>query len=157
MKKQDWNTLKLPETAERGLQFITELLHSERDIYTWVGFYFMDHERQQLHLGPFTGKPTDHTVIPFGKGICGQVALSGTTYIAEDVQQETNYIACSLEVQSEIVVPLYVQGKLVAQLDIDSDTPNAFTAEDEVWLNDLCAKLSDTYGGALDYTRFFQP
>jgi len=99
--------------------------------YDWVGFYFANHNHKTLHLGPYAGEPTDHNVIPFGKGICGQVAESNETFLVEDVKAQDNYIACSINVKSEIVVPLFVNNVNVGQIDIDSNTPNAFTTEDE--------------------------
>ena len=74
--------------------------------YNWVGFYFANHEAKTLHLGPYVGAETDHTVIPFGKGICGQVAESNANFVVPDVAAQDNYIACSFTVKSEIVVPL---------------------------------------------------
>ncbi len=138
-------------TDDLHLSLTTICTHLYNDVkyYSWVGFYFMNHTNQTLHLGPFAGKPTDHTVISFGKGICGQVAISGKTYIAEDVSRESNYIACSIEVKSEIVLPLYVEGKLVAQLDIDSHEVNAFGKEDEKQLNDLLEFLAEKYPAEL--------
>lgn len=102
--------------------------------YNWVGFYFAHHETRTLHLGPYVGAPTDHTVIPFGKGICGQVAESNANFVVPDVSQQTNYIACSFTVKSEIVVPLFVNGKNIGQIDIDSHVLDPFTADDERFL-----------------------
>ena len=90
---------------------ICELLSNSIAYYNWVGFYFANHETQTLHLGPYIGAETDHTVIPFGKGICGQVAVSNANFVVPDVAAQDNYIACSFTVKSEIVVPLFVNGK----------------------------------------------
>jgi L-methionine (R)-S-oxide reductase len=90
------------------------------------------------------GEPTDHTVIPFGKGICGQVAVSNQNFVVPDVSAQTNYIACSFTVKSEIVVPLFVNGINIGQIDIDSHVLNPFTQEDEQFLefvNNEVAKL----------------
>ena len=65
---------------------ICELLQSEIDHYDWVGFYFAEHSTKTLHLKAFAGEPTDHTVIPFGKGICGQVAESHKNFVVPDVK-----------------------------------------------------------------------
>jgi GAF domain-containing protein len=95
-----------------------------------------------LHLGPYAGDETEHTKIPYGKGICGQVAESHETFMVPDVRAQDNYIACSMKVKSEIVVPIMKAGKFVAQLDIDSHTANAFTDEDRAFLEAVClAKL----------------
>ena len=141
--------------VKEALQECCNLLANEVEHYTWVGFYFMDHNARQLHLGPFTGAPTDHTIIPFGKGICGQVAVSGKTYLAADVSEESNYIACSLDVRSEIVMPIYHGTELLAQLDIDSNKLNAFGADDESFLKEVCSRIGETYGGQLRFENFF--
>lgn len=129
---------------EEKLLKICELLNSAIDYYNWVGFYFANHENQTLHLGPYVGAPTDHTVIPFGKGICGQVAVSNQNFVVPDVSAQDNYIACSFTVKSEIVVPLFVNGKNIGQIDIDSHEINPFTIADEQFLefvNQEIAKL----------------
>lgn len=110
--------------------------------YDWVGFYLLDSDSNMLILGPFDGKPTEHTHIPVGKGICGQVAESKKSMIVQDVTEQTNYIACSMEVQSEIVVPILKNGLLVAEIDIDSHAYAPFTAEDELFLSAIAEKMS---------------
>ena len=122
---------------------ICELLQSQIDYYNWVGFYFAEHNTKTLHLKAFAGEPTDHIVIQFGKGICGQVAESHKNFVVPDVQSQDNYIACSLNVKAEIVVPLFKDGLNIGQIDIDSHTPDPFTAEDErflEWINENVAK-----------------
>lgn len=121
-------------SRDEKLQEICNLLKQSVDYYDWVGFYFAQHEMQTLHLGPYAGASTDHTIIPFGKGICGQVAVSNQNFVVPDVTLQNNYIACSLTVKSEIVVPLFVEGKNIGQIDIDSHKINAFTTEDERFL-----------------------
>lgn len=126
------------------LQQLCDWLRQEIPYYNWVGFYFANHENKTLHLGPYAGEATDHTVIPFGKGICGQVAKSNQNFVVPDVQAQDNYIACSFTVKSEIVVPLFVQGKNIGQIDIDSHVLDPFTATDErflEWVNEEVAKL----------------
>ena len=89
---------------------ICSLLEANVDYYNWVGFYFRNGEKEELILGPFVGEPTDHKVIPFGKGICGQVAVSNQNFVVPDVRAQDNYIACSITVKSEIVIPIFVNG-----------------------------------------------
>ena len=110
------------------------LLKENVPYYDWVGFYFKNGEKDELKLGPYAGAATDHTIIPFGKGICGQVALSNQNFVVPDVQAQDNYIACSINVKSEIVVPLFHNGENIGQIDIDSNTPDPFTEEDERFL-----------------------
>jgi len=85
----------------------------------------------------YVGKPTDHTHIPFGKGICGQVALSNEDFIVDDVNAQDNYIACSLDVKSEIVIPLFVNEQNIGQIDIDSNRLRAFSEKDAVFLGEV--------------------
>jgi GAF domain-containing protein len=130
---------------ENLLLQICELLKREVYHYDWVGFYVLDQDKNELVLGPFAGKPTQHTNIAVGKGICGQVAESGQTMVVQDVTQVENYISCGLEVQSEIVVPIMKNGKFVAELDIDSHSPAPFTPADSKFLADVCNLLSDRF------------
>lgn len=118
---------------EKLLQ-VCQLLRDSVDYYNWVGFYFRNGQKEELLLGPYVGAPTDHTVIPFGKGICGQVAVSNENFVVPDVQAQDNYIACSFTVKSEIVVPLFVNGENIGQIDIDSHVLNPFTEADERFL-----------------------
>jgi len=118
---------------EKLLQ-ICHLLRDNIDYYDWVGFYFRNGDKEELILGPYAGDATDHTVIPFGKGICGQVAVSNQNFVVPDVTAQDNYIACSLTVKSEIVVPLFVDGANIGQIDIDSEVLDAFTDLDERFL-----------------------
>lgn len=124
---------------------VCESIQNGLDHYDWVGFYFMNHESQKLHLGPYVGAETDHNIIDFGKGICGQVALSGDTFIAADVNAESNYIACSIDVKSEIVVPMYQGDKLIGQIDIDSHKRDRFAPEDEAFLKQVNQMIVATY------------
>ena len=131
-------------SRDEKLQAISQLLNENVAHYNWVGFYFANHENRTLHLGPYVGAPTDHTVIPFGKGICGQVAESNSNFVVPDVAAQDNYIACSFTVKSEIVVPLFVNGINIGQIDIDSHVLDPFTVEDERFLefvNQEAAKL----------------
>ena len=124
---------------------ICDLLKKEVYHYDWVGFYILDQKKNELVLGPFAGKPTQHTHIAVGKGICGQVAESGKTMVVQDVTQVENYISCGLEVQSEIVVPVLKNGKFVAELDIDSHSPAPFTEEDSKFLSQVCDLLTNCF------------
>jgi GAF domain-containing protein len=135
----------LKENPKDLLFRICELLKKEVYHYDWVGFYILDQENNVLVLGPFAGKPTPHTHIPVGKGICGQVAESGQTMVVQDVTQVENYISCGLEVQSEIVVPILKNGKFVAELDIDSHSPAPFKPEDDQFLTKICNLLSQHF------------
>ena len=131
------------ETVENRLLQICELLDSNINYYNWVGFYFRNGNKEELKLGPYVGAPTDHTIIPFGKGICGQVALSNQNFVVPDVAAQDNYIACSITVKAEIVIPIFVNGENIGQIDIDSNTPDPFTEADERFLEFVCEKVSE--------------
>jgi len=130
---------------EDKLLQICHLLRDNIDYYDWVGFYFANHEEKTLHLGPYAGEPTDHNVIPFGKGICGQVAVSNENFVVPDVKAQDNYIACSFTVKSEIVVPLFVDGKNIGQIDIDSHVIDPFTELDERFLEFVNKEISKLF------------
>lgn len=121
---------------------ICQLLEKEIPYYNWVGFYFKNGDKNELKLGPFVGEPTDHTIIPFGKGICGQVAVSNQNFVVPDVSTQDNYIACSITVKAEIVVPIFVNNQNIGQIDIDSNTPDPFTESDERFLEYVCKKVA---------------
>ena len=119
------------------LEKICSLLKEQIDCYDWVGFYFLDKDKKKLILRCFAGKPTEHTEIPIGKGICGQVAKTAKTLIIEDVSKEKNYISCDIDVRSEIVVPIFVDGENIGQIDVDSRIINAFDKNDENFLKQI--------------------
>ncbi len=116
--------------------------------YDWVGFYMIEKgrpgEEPMLVLGPYVGAITEHTRIPLNRGICGAAASSGQTVIVDDVSSDPRYLACSIETKSEIVVPIRVKGEVVGEIDIDSHTPAAFTADDRQ-LVEHCARLVGQY------------
>lgn len=130
------------ESVENRLTELCKLLSDSVEYYDWVGFYFKNGDKEELKLGPYVGEPTDHTIIPFGKGICGQVAVSNENFVVPDVAAQDNYIACSITVKSEIVVPLFKNGENIGQIDIDSNTPDPFTEEDERFLEFVNQEVS---------------
>ncbi len=122
------------KSSTNRMQAICDLLRDDVPYYDWVGFYFKNGDKRELKLGPYSGEETDHTIIPFGKGICGQVAESNENFVVPDVHAQDNYIACSITVKSEIVVPLFLNGENIGQIDIDSNTLDPFSEEDERFL-----------------------
>ncbi|WP_288981092.1 GAF domain-containing protein [uncultured Flavobacterium sp.] len=132
-------------TRDEKLLSICQLLNDSIEYYNWVGYYFANHETQTLHLGPYVGAETDHIVIPFGKGICGQVAVSNNNFVVPDVAAQDNYIACSFTVKSEIVVPLFVNGINIGQIDIDSHILDPFTESDERFLEFVNLEVSKLF------------
>ncbi|MUH36752.1 GAF domain-containing protein [Zobellia amurskyensis] len=132
-------------TVNERLQELCDLLKETVPHYDWVGFYFKNGNKEELKLGPYAGAPTDHTIIPFGKGICGQVALSNQNFVVPDVKAQDNYIACSITVKAEIVIPLFINGENIGQIDIDSNTPDPFTDEDERFLEYINSEVAKIY------------
>ena len=131
-------------TLDQRLQNVCKLLTQQVSYYDWVGFYFANHATKTLHLKAYCGAPTEHTVIEFGKGICGQVAVSNKNFVVPDVKAQDNYIACSISVKAEIVIPLFKNGVNIGQIDIDSNTQDPFTKADEdflSWLNEKVATI----------------
>lgn len=130
--------------VEEKLQKVCQLLHDEVEHYNWVGFYFKNGDKEELKLGPYVGAETDHIIIPYGKGICGQVAVSNETFVVPDVMAQDNYLSCSIETKSEIVVPIFKDGENIGQIDIDSHVVDPFSDNDEDLLNYVCQKVSET-------------
>jgi L-methionine (R)-S-oxide reductase len=139
---------EISELAERSanaddlMRKMVKLLRERMLKYNWAGFYMLEPGTQPpvLVLGAFDGATTPHTRIPLNQGICGAAASSGKTIVVDDVSKDPRYLACSLETKSEIVVPVFVHGKIAGELDIDSHFSAAFTAEDKT-LVQHCAAL----------------
>ena len=129
-------------TADQLMEGITVLLNKEMLKYNWVGFYMLEAgaDPPMLVLGHYQGAMTPHTRIPLNLGICGAAASSGKTVVVDDVKLDRRYLACSLETKSEIVVPIFVRGKVGGELDIDSHFVSAFADEDRE-LVEYCARL----------------
>jgi GAF domain-containing protein len=117
------------------------ILKTRMPAYTWVGIYLV--EGPELVLGPFLGKPSPHTRIPIGRGICGAVVTQKSTIVVDDVSKDPRYLACSLETRSEIVVPVLRGKTVVGELDIDSDALAAFGARDMRMLESVAAILAE--------------
>lgn len=118
-------------------------LNQKIPYYDWVGFYWSSEKEERiLELWSYVGTPTDHVRIPFGKGICGQVAESCVSMIIGDVSAENNYIACSVDVRSEIVVPIMKNNHFIGQIDVDSHALEAFGVQDQYFLEKICNIIS---------------
>lgn len=144
LKKRLSTIIESPENnINVKLQKICHLLDQEIPYFNWTGFYFRNGDKEELILGPYVGAETDHTVIPFGKGICGQVAVSNETFVVPDVHEQDNYLSCSIDTKAEIVVPIIKDGKNIGQIDIDSHHLNPFTEEDRELLEWLCKEIAE--------------
>ncbi len=122
------------------MESAVHVLEAEVPHYTWVGIYLLD--GNELVLGPFRGKPSPHTRIPLGRGICGAAAAQKATIVVDDVNADPRYLACSVDTRSEIVVPIMAGPDVIGEIDIDSDAPAAFTAEDRQRLEHVAALLA---------------
>ena len=143
IKKRLSTILESPQfPTEEKLQKVCHLLNQEIPYFNWTGFYFRNGDKDELILGPYVGAETDHTVIPFGKGICGQVAVSGETFVVPNVHDQDNYLSCSIDTKAEIVVPIIKEGQNIGQIDIDSHSLDPFTSEDREMLEWLCAEVA---------------
>ncbi len=136
-----------PDTRQM-LEQLVRLLQATLPTYTWVGVYLL--EGSDLVLGPFVGKPSPHTRIPVGRGICGAAAAEKQTIVVDEVGSDERYLACSLETRSEIVVPIMDAGRVVGELDIDSDRPAAFGADDRRLLEELASRVADRVARLVD-------
>jgi L-methionine (R)-S-oxide reductase len=136
------------ESAEQLMAMIVERLQELVKHYNWVGFYLVDRSvagvEPTLVLGPYVGAETPHKRIALNQGICGAAVTAGRTLVIDDVNADPRYLACSIETKSEIVAPVFVNGDVVGELDIDSHLPAAFT-EDDQRLVDHCAGLVGQY------------
>lgn len=143
LRKRLSSILESPtHNTEDKLQKVCYLLDQEISYFNWTGFYFKNGDKNELKLGPYVGAETDHTIIPYGKGICGQVAVSNETFIVPDVHEQDNYLSCSIDTKAEIVVPIFKNGENIGQIDIDSHTLDPFTKEDLELLEWLCVEVS---------------
>jgi len=146
IKKKTLNIINSSAVREDKLHQIAELLNNEVPVFNWTGFYLSSEtEERMLELGPFVGEETDHTKIPYGTGICGQAADTLDTFVVQDVTEADNYLACSVDVKSELVVPIMKNGKFVAELDIDSHTRNAITDEHKNLCEWICKELESVF------------
>jgi L-methionine (R)-S-oxide reductase len=119
--------------ADDALATAVDVLQEGFDHYSWVGIYLV--EGDDLVLGPWQGPAaTEHVRIPVGQGVCGAAAASGHTEIVDDVNADPRYLACFPSTRSEIVVPIAHDGRVVGEIDIDSDRPAAFGDEDRAFL-----------------------
>lgn len=150
MTKQETLRLQLESAAEKCdspealMSLVVNTLKENLAYYNWVGFYMIEEkpgEEPMLVLGPFVGADTPHKRIPLNRGICGAAASTGETVIVDDVNSDPRYLACSIETKSEIVAPVFVNGKVVGELDIDGHRRASFSNDEDRKLVEACAAL----------------
>ena len=126
--------------ADSAMEAVVETLKNALPDYNWVGIYLLD--GNELVLGPYRGKPSPHTRIPLGRGICGAAAAEKATIIVDDVNTDSRYLACSVDTRSEIVVPIMHAADVLGEIDVDSDRAAAFGAQDRTLLESVAALLA---------------
>ena len=127
--------------ADTAMKQTVALLKDGMRDYTWVGIYLLS--GNELVLGPYVGKPSPHTRIPLGRGICGAAATEKATIVVDDVNADPRYLACSIETRSEIVVPIMQGANVLGEIDIDSDRPAAFGRPDRELLEPIASLLAE--------------
>ena len=127
--------------ATRAMQATVATLKDRIPHYSWVGVYLLD--GNELCLGPFVGRPSPHTRIPLGRGICGAAATEKQTIVVDDVNVDPRYLACSVDTKSEIVVPIMQGDDVLGEIDVDSDNPAAFNDDDRRLLESVARLLAD--------------
>jgi L-methionine (R)-S-oxide reductase len=132
--------LSAESDGRRAMEGVVRALKAGHPDYTWVGIYLL--YGNELVLGPYEGKPSPHTRIPLGRGICGAAAAEKATIIVDDVNADARYLACSVETKSEIVTPIMLDGDVLGEIDIDSDKPAAFGPADRSLLERVAALLA---------------
>ena len=125
---------------DRAMAAAVATLKRRMPDYSWVGIYLLD--GNELVLGPFEGKPSPHTRIPLGRGICGAAASEKATIIVDDVNADPRYLACSIETRSEIVVPIMSGSEVLGEIDVDSDRLAAFDSVDQNLLEAVASLLA---------------
>ena len=139
--EKDISGIILKSSSKQVLQHVVDLLYERFDTYNWVGIYIV--KGDHLLLGPWRGlQATEHMKIPVGMGICGFAAQSGKTEVVDDVSKDSRYLACFVSTRSEIVVPIKKDGKIVGEIDIDSDVSKAFNVSDVKFLEKVADMLS---------------
>jgi len=112
------------------------------DRYDWVGVYLVG-ESEELWLHNYVGEPTEHAKIPVGTGVCGRAVAQRRNFNVKDVSKEENYLACSPDTKSELVILIRAGDQIYGEIDIDSDQPAAFTEDDEIAVISIADKLAE--------------
>ncbi|OFW05063.1 MAG: hypothetical protein A3H96_06030 [Acidobacteria bacterium RIFCSPLOWO2_02_FULL_67_36] len=134
------HTIDTERDVTRAMERTVHLLRTQLEDYTWAGVYLM--EGSELVLGPYAGKPSPHTRIPLGRGICGAAATERATIVVDDVTADARYLACSIDTRSEIVTPIIHDGRVLGEIDVDSDRHAAFGRKDRDLLESVAALLA---------------
>jgi GAF domain-containing protein len=125
------------KSEEEILRSTATLIDEFSPDFNWTGFYML--RDGVLEVGPYVGPETQHVRIELNSGICGAAASEKKTVIVDDVKTDSRFLACSLTTRSEIVVPLMDGETVLGEIDIDSDQPGHFTAEDRAMLEEIAS------------------
>lgn len=139
------------KNRDEVLQQTVQLLKANYPKYTWVGIYLL--EGNELVLHNYLGKPSPHTRIPLGKGICGAAAMEKKSVVVPDVKLDPRYLACSVETRSEIVVPILAGDKVLGEIDVDSDVKDIFHEVDQEILENCSNVLAQQWLNARQFYR----
>ena len=129
--------------ADAILRKAVRSLDEADDRFNWVGVYLMKDKEDKLWLHNYVGSPTEHALIDVGQGVCGTAVAEKANQIVNDVSQVENYLACSPKVKAEMVVLIRAGDEILGQIDIDSNTKDAFTDEDESEVQAVADKLAE--------------
>lgn len=134
-------------TCQAVMEWVAKRLHEKMTRYNWVGFYLVDPaDAGYLIVGPFAGSFTPNARIPLGTGLCGAAASSGQVVVVNDVSKDPRYLAGTSLVKSEMVVPIYVNKKLAAELDVESYFTDTFNKTEQEFV-EACADVVGKYLG----------
>ncbi len=130
--------------AEVKMQNIVSLLHDNVEGFDCVAFFLLDPDhKRQLMVGPQAGAGLDTENLVIGQGICGQVVERGISIVVDDVAEELNYVAGHADTRSEMVLPIFRGGRVMAGLDINSFRLARFGSDDRLFLEEVCLMLTD--------------
>jgi L-methionine (R)-S-oxide reductase len=139
------NFAQTAPTAESLMEQMAKRLHEKMTRYNWTGFYLVDPaDAGYLIVGPFAGSFTPNARFPVNTGLCGAAATTGQVVVVQDVSKDPRYLAGSSLVKSEIVVPIFVNKKLAAELDIESYFADTFTKPEQEFV-EACAGVLANY------------
>jgi len=132
-------------SAQAVMEGIAKRLHEKMTRYNWVGFYLVDPaDAGYLIVGPYAGSFTPNARIPLDRGLCGAAASSGRVVVVQDVSKDPRYLSGSSTVKSEIVVPIFVNKKLAAELDVESYFADSFPKTEQEFV-EACAKVAEEH------------
>lgn len=129
--------------ADAILREAVKAIKAADERYKWAGVYLLNEDENVLWLHNYIGKATEHARIGVGEGVCGTAVAEKSNQNVPDVTQVDNYLACSPDTRSELVVLIHAGDEILGQIDIDSDQTGAFSEEDEADIQAVADKLAE--------------